>query len=598
MKSAGNRGVVHDRLQVLHVHVFLIAPLGARHVAQPRAATPQVDKVVLSRLIDITTDAAIDSGVLLERLIAQNPVSYNFHVPLADGGVLLGASPELLLRKDGERFSSIPLAGSARRQPDEVLDREAGNRLLASEKDRHEHELVTQAMKEVLRERSSELHVPSSPQLITTPTLWHLATPFEGKANSQENALTLACLLHPTPALSGFPHLAATQVIAELEPFDRELFGGIVGWCDSEGNGEWVVTIRCAKLRRLTPRKKEYPMQKFLKNLFTAQRCRRAMFFLLFAAVMLLNSSPELRADALYLIADGDTVSVLDGTTDIPQERVIVTGAQSGDAEVTLPAGEKVTVTHGDDIEYATTRNGERVSELLRRLQISVSPLEMVLVDVTEEEVEITVASDFTYYETATEAAPHTTLTSTSYRIPKGETQVVQQGIDGTRDIVYEVVYADGQFVSRQAVEEKNDTSVAEITYTGTLVDKAQSGDTVKSVVTESNGSGYLLMKSGDSVHFSGSMKVTCTAYTAGYGGVGTRTATGTTVHVGTVAVDKKVIPLGTEMFIVGSSGYTYGNAVAEDTGVRGAAIDLYMNSYQECKQFGRQKNSTVYFLD
>ncbi|STI77175.1 isochorismate synthase [Escherichia coli] len=53
-------------------------------------ATPQVDKVVLSRLIDITTDAAIDSGVLLERLIAQNPVSYNFHVPLADGGVLLG----------------------------------------------------------------------------------------------------------------------------------------------------------------------------------------------------------------------------------------------------------------------------------------------------------------------------------------------------------------------------------------------------------------------------------------------------------------------------------------------------------------------------
>ena len=64
------------------------------------------------------------------------------------------------------------------------------------------------------------------------------------------------------------------------------------------------------------------------------------------------------------------------------------------------------------------------------------------------------------------------------------------------------------------------------------------------------------------------------------------------------ISVDKKVISLGTEMFIVGSSGYTYGNAVAEDTGVRGAAIDLYMNSYQECKQFGRQKNSTVYFLD
>lgn len=339
-------------------------------------------------------------------------------------------------------------------------------------------------------------------------------------------------------------------------------------------------------------------MQKFLKQLFTAPHSRRAMFFVLFAAVMLLNSSPELRANALYLIADGDAVSVLDGTTDIPQERVIVTGAQSADAEVTLPAGEKVTVTHGDDIEYATTRNGERVSELLRRLQISVSPLEMVLVDVSGESVEIIVASDFTYYETDTEAAEHITMTTTSYRLPKGETQVVQQGIDGTRDVVYEVVYADGQFVSRQAVEEKNNTSVAEITYVGTLVERAQSGDTVKSVAYEDDGSGYLLMKSGDSVHFSGSMKVTCTAYTAGYGGVGIRTATGTTVRVGTVAVDKKVIPLGTEMFIVGSTGYTYGNAVAEDTGVRGAAVDLYMNTYQECKQFGLQRNSTVYFLD
>ena len=213
-------------------------------------ATPEVDKVVLSRLIDITVDANIDSGALLERLVAQNPASYNFHVPLEDDGVLIGASPELLLRKEDDRFSSLPLAGSARRQPDDVLDREAGNRLLASEKDRHEHELVTQAMKNVLRDRSRELHIPSSPQLVTTPTLWHLGTPFEGKANAQENALTLACLLHPTPALSGFPHQVARKLIAELEPFDRELFGGIVGWCDAEGNGEWVVTIRCAKLLR------------------------------------------------------------------------------------------------------------------------------------------------------------------------------------------------------------------------------------------------------------------------------------------------------------------------------------------------------------
>ncbi|EHT11747.1 isochorismate synthase EntC [Raoultella ornithinolytica] len=217
-------------------------------------ATPEVDKVVLSRLIDITTRERVDSGALLERLIAQNPASFNFHVPLSDGGVLLGASPELLLRKEGEHFSSLPLAGSARRQPDDVLDREAGNKLLASGKDRHEHELVTQAMKTVLTPRCRELSLPDSPQLVTTPTLWHLATPIEGTALAQENAMSLACLLHPTPALSGFPHQVAKRLIAELEPFDRQLFGGIVGWCDDEGNGEWVVTIRCARLHQRTLR--------------------------------------------------------------------------------------------------------------------------------------------------------------------------------------------------------------------------------------------------------------------------------------------------------------------------------------------------------
>ncbi|MFU0874074.1 isochorismate synthase EntC [Kluyvera sichuanensis] len=212
-------------------------------------ATPQVNKVVLSRLIDIEAEQTLDSGALLERLVAQNPASFNFHVPLPDGGVLLGASPELLLRKEGSLFHSLPLAGSARRQPDDMLDREAGNRLLASEKDRHEHELVTQSMKKTLAPRSLQLSLPSTPQLVTTPTLWHLATPIQGQAKAEENALTLACLLHPTPALSGFPHQAAKQLIAELEPFERDLFGGIVGWCDAEGNGEWVVTIRCARVK-------------------------------------------------------------------------------------------------------------------------------------------------------------------------------------------------------------------------------------------------------------------------------------------------------------------------------------------------------------
>ncbi|XPE35351.1 chorismate-binding protein [Shigella flexneri] len=84
--------------------------------------------------------------------------------------------------------------------------------------------------------------------MITTPTLWHLATPFEGKANSQENALTLACLLHPTPALATFPASGRDQGFCRTGAVRPRTVGGIVGWCDSEGKmGEWVVTIRLAK---------------------------------------------------------------------------------------------------------------------------------------------------------------------------------------------------------------------------------------------------------------------------------------------------------------------------------------------------------------
>lgn len=221
-------------------------------VAHAAEATsrPDIDKVVLSRLIDIETDAAVDIDALLNRLIAQNPASFNFHVPLPDGGSLMGASPELLLRKNGDGFSSLPLAGSARRdRQDAAKDKAIGEALMNSAKDRHEHGLVTSAMKTVLQPRSRYLAVPDKPELITTPTLWHLATPIDGEVkNGKDNALSLACLLHPTPALSGFPHDVAQRLIAELEPFDRELFGGIVGWCDDEGNGEWVVTIRCARV--------------------------------------------------------------------------------------------------------------------------------------------------------------------------------------------------------------------------------------------------------------------------------------------------------------------------------------------------------------
>ena len=207
----------------------------------------ELDKVVLSRLLNIHSPESMDLQALMSQIVQQNPDNYHFHVPLSSGATLLGASPELLLRKQANQFYSCPLAGSAKRASDPQLDQQSGQGLMNSAKDRHEHRLVTDAMRDTLQPVSETLSVPEVPELVTTGTLWHLATSIRGTLkNSHESALSLAALLHPTPALSGFPHPLALALIRQLEPFDRHLFGGMVGWCDDQGNGEWAVTIRCA----------------------------------------------------------------------------------------------------------------------------------------------------------------------------------------------------------------------------------------------------------------------------------------------------------------------------------------------------------------
>lgn len=205
----------------------------------------RLDKAVLSRLLQLEFDETPCAATIFQGLRQQNPAAYHFFTDLPDGGVLIGASPELLLRKNGQSLETNPLAGSARRHADPAADEHAAQRLLDSAKDQHEHRLVIRDLEQQLRPLCRELHIPDAPSLISTAKLWHLSTRIEGELAEPVSALKLACQLHPTPALCGFPTAAAKQLITELEPFDRGVFGGIVGWCDAEGNGEWAVAIRC-----------------------------------------------------------------------------------------------------------------------------------------------------------------------------------------------------------------------------------------------------------------------------------------------------------------------------------------------------------------
>ncbi|WP_265436423.1 isochorismate synthase [Aeromonas media] len=212
-------------------------------------AQGKLAKVVLSRKLTLTLHQPADPKRVLARLMAQNPHAFHFSLPLGQGRRLLGASPELLLRVSGGEVFTHPLAGSARRASEPAQDEAVARELLASRKDQHEHKLVIDEIRRVLTPHCRELAIPSDPSLMSTDTLWHLGTPIAGQLHgSDASVLSLACQLHPTPALCGYPTDLAREFIREQEPFRRALFSGIVGWCDSQGNGEWAVVIRCGVL--------------------------------------------------------------------------------------------------------------------------------------------------------------------------------------------------------------------------------------------------------------------------------------------------------------------------------------------------------------
>lgn len=217
----------------------------------------ELDKVVLARALDLQLDRAPDPRALLARLARKNLNGYTFSIALphdddaASGpAAFVGATPELLVRRIGARVVVNPLAGSAARRAVLADDELAGQRLLASAKDRREHAVVIDAVVQALRPLCRTLDVPEGPSLLATDALWHLSTVLTGElADPRTTSLDLALALHPTPAVCGQPVDRAFSVIEALEPVDRGLFAGFVGWCDMHGDGEWAVSLRCATLR-------------------------------------------------------------------------------------------------------------------------------------------------------------------------------------------------------------------------------------------------------------------------------------------------------------------------------------------------------------
>ena len=193
--------------------------------------------------------------VVLRRLVAADPAAYGYLVDLTAAGdeyagaALIGASPELLVarsRRPGD-LPTVRRFGPARRGPRHSIAAN-GAALAASAKNRHEHQLVIDAMRAALDPLCDDLSIAAEPQLSRTAAVWHLCTPISGRLReTSTTAIDLALALHPTPAVGGVPTKAASELIAELEG-DRGFYAGAVGWCEPDGDGRWVVSIRCAQL--------------------------------------------------------------------------------------------------------------------------------------------------------------------------------------------------------------------------------------------------------------------------------------------------------------------------------------------------------------
>jgi menaquinone-specific isochorismate synthase len=215
--------------------------------AVERIRAGELAKVVLARRVDVVANRPFRLAEVLGRLTALYPACMIFRV---EGFV--GASPELLVRRAGRSFASHPLAGTVARSGDLAADQALVAGLLASRKDRWEHQVVIDHLVETLTPWCETLEVPDAPMVVGLRNVSHLATPILGTLAARDgqvpSALELVAAIHPTAAVGGHPSGDALAYLDKVEGFDRGPYAGPVGWVDARGDGAWALGIRSARL--------------------------------------------------------------------------------------------------------------------------------------------------------------------------------------------------------------------------------------------------------------------------------------------------------------------------------------------------------------
>ena len=208
-----------------------------------RIAAGALRKVVLARDVFATAAGPIDARVLLRRLAARYPDCFTFAC-----ANLVGATPELLVRRQSSEVTALILGGTAPRGASEAEDAELAAGLLASAKNTEEHAYAVTSVRDALAPLCTELDIPSQPSLLKFANVHHLGTAVRGTLGPDRSVLFLAGELHPPAAVCGTPAETALELIRELEHMERGRYAGPVGWVDAQGNGEFGIALRCAEL--------------------------------------------------------------------------------------------------------------------------------------------------------------------------------------------------------------------------------------------------------------------------------------------------------------------------------------------------------------
>ncbi len=214
---------------------------GVRRVADEGA----LPKAVVARRLEVVTAQPMAPAAIVRRLIDAYPNCTVFAI--APGGVeapvFVGATPERLVEIDDGTVATMALAGTTRQVEHQSI-KEAEQALLASAKDRREHRFVRDMIVDVLQPFCRSVDAADEPAILRLGEMSHLHTPIRATLDGDCSIVDVADALHPTPAVCGTPRDRALSLIRDVEPFDRGLYAGVLGFVDDDGDGQADVLLR------------------------------------------------------------------------------------------------------------------------------------------------------------------------------------------------------------------------------------------------------------------------------------------------------------------------------------------------------------------